>query len=319
MFHGKLDRNTALGLKELRRRIDAAGIPPSTLDQSLNLATWNIREFGKKPRLPASLHYIAEVMNAFDLIAVVEVRDDLSDLSQVLQYLGPYWHVVFSDYIADAGGNHERIAYVYDKRMVAFTGLAAEADAPRRKDPKTGEYLPTLSWWRSPYIASFRAGDFDFILIAAHIRWDAKGGAAARLGPLKLLAEWVDRRGKEHYVVDKDILVMGDFNIPAVDDPMYAAITSKGLKMPTALLGVHGSNLAKDKRYDQILHDPRYSDCFTNNGGALDFYTGGIPALYPGTTLTKSAFTYQMSDHLPLWVQVRTDTDAERIDQFIRG
>lgn len=319
MHHGTLDKYTALGLKELRKRIAKAKVPSSKLDESLNLATWNIREFGRKPRKAASLHYIAEVMNEFDLIAVVEVRDNLSDLARVLSYLGPYWHAVFSDYIIDAGGNHERVAYVYDKRMVAFTGLAAEADAPRKKDPATGEYLPRLSWWRSPYIASFRAGDFDFVLITAHIRWDSKGGAKARIAPLKLLAEWVERRSKEHYVADKDILVMGDFNIPKVNDDLYKAITSKGLRMPAALRGVHGSNLAADKRYDQILHDPRYTHCFTNNGGVLDFYSGGIRRLYPGAKLTPKAFTYQMSDHLPLWVQVRTDTDDERLDQLIKA
>ena len=52
-------------------RIAAAAIPSSKLDESLNIATWNIREFGRRPRLDASLHYIAEIIGQFDLVAVV--------------------------------------------------------------------------------------------------------------------------------------------------------------------------------------------------------------------------------------------------------
>ena len=59
MFHGNLNSATALGIKELRRRIDAANIPSSRLDETIILATWNIREFGKKRRSAAAIHYIA--------------------------------------------------------------------------------------------------------------------------------------------------------------------------------------------------------------------------------------------------------------------
>ena len=314
MNHGDISPEIARGLKELRKRIEAAKIPSSKLDETLNLATWNIREFGKVPRLDASIHYIAEILGQFDLIAVVEVRDNLSELAEVLRILGPYWRAVFSDYITDAGGNRERIAYVYDKRAAVFTGLAAEADPPRKKTA-SGEYLPAITWWRSPYIASFRAGSFDFILITAHIRWGS--GEKARVAPLKLLAEWVDQRSKEKYTDDKDIILMGDFNIPAVDDDLFRAITSKGLQMPAALRGKHGSNLEKNKRYDQILHYPVHTKSFTDHAGVLDFYGGDHRPLFPGVAMSKQEFTYELSDHLPLWAQLDVDVEGERIDQII--
>ncbi len=49
MHHGSISKQIADGLIELRKRIDRAQIPSSKLDETLNLATWNIREFGKKP------------------------------------------------------------------------------------------------------------------------------------------------------------------------------------------------------------------------------------------------------------------------------
>ncbi len=111
---------------------------------------------------------------------------------------------------------------------------------------------------------------------------------------------------------------MGDFNIPKIGDSLYDAITSKGLRAPEAILRLdHGSNLAKNKRYDQILHYPTETKCFTGNGGVLDFYTGGIKKLYPTNTPDKKKFTYELSDHLPLWIQVDIETADEKLDQII--
>ena len=50
MHHGDVSPDIAAGLLALRKRIEAAKIPPSQLDESINVAIWNIREFGKKRR-----------------------------------------------------------------------------------------------------------------------------------------------------------------------------------------------------------------------------------------------------------------------------
>ncbi len=317
MRHGKLTKDIALGLKVLRKRIAKAKIPSSKLDETINVATWNIREFGRRQRSKASIHFIAEILNQFDLIAVTEVRDNLNDLSRVLKILGPYWRAVFSDYDGDPGGNRERIAYVYDKRAVSFTGLAAEAEGPRKKVKATGEWLPKLSWWRKPYMASFRAGSFDFVLLTAHIRWGS--GATERHAPLKLLAEWVDKRRRAKYSVDKDFIVLGDFNIPKTGDKLYKALTSKGLQMPSALKGTPGRNLSKTKHYDQILHSPMADNVFSSRGGVLDFYAGSFKPLYRGVNKTKAKLTYELSDHLPLWIQLNVDVEDAELDQIIKS
>src|SRR5262249_8918763 len=115
MYYDNLDPDIARGLKELKRRIDSHNLPSSALDKTLKIATWNIREFGNPAhkRTPKSLQYIAEILLQFDLIGVVELRDDVSQMAEVLQILGPTWYIVYSDYIEDAGGNRERIGYVF--------------------------------------------------------------------------------------------------------------------------------------------------------------------------------------------------------------
>lgn len=313
MFHGNVSLEIAEGLKALRERIAKAGIPSSKLDETVNIATWNIREFGKRRRSQAAIHYIAEILGQFDLIGVVELRDDLTDLGRVLEILGPYWDVVYSDAILDAGGNRERVCYVFDERAVCFNGLAAEASPPRRKSGT--EYISEASWWRAPYVASFKAGNFDFVAFTTHVRWGSS--AEARIAELQGLANWIGAKSREKYKEDRDIIAMGDFNVPDTKGPMFQAITSTGLMLPKPLArGAFGTNLARNKRYDQILHMPHFPENFCNAGGVLDFHVRDHRPLFP--TLTKEQFTYELSDHLPLWIQVNTDQDGARLDQLIQ-
>jgi endonuclease/exonuclease/phosphatase family metal-dependent hydrolase len=324
MHHGDVSSDIAAGLLALQKRIKAAKIPPSQLDQSINVAIWNIREFGKKRRSAAAIHYIAEILGQFDLVALVELRDNLTDYGRVCEILGPSWDLVYSDWMSDAGGNRERVGFLFDRRAVTFNGLAAEIEPPRTR--KGTEYLASQSFWRAPYMCSFRAGNFDFIVLATHARWgDSLAGRRAELG---LLSDWIETRFKDRWAEDTDLIVMGDFNTPSLDDATFKALTRCGLQIPDALVDlkvgdvtVKGSNLARDARYDQILHLPTLKSRFTNYGGTLDFYGSdkNIRELFPDAGYTREAFSFQLSDHFPVWVQIDTDIDGQRLTQIVQN
>jgi endonuclease/exonuclease/phosphatase family metal-dependent hydrolase len=326
MHHGHVTPEIAAGLLKLKKRIASAKIPPSKLDQSINIAVWNIREFGASERTDAALHYIAEILGQFDLIAIVELRDNLKDLACVITYLGPSWRVVYSDWIEDAGGNQERVAFLFDRRAVTHNGLAAEIDAPRtKKTKKAKEYLAKQSFWRAPYMCSFRAGNFDFIAIATHARWG--DSIPARRAELQMLSDWIDTRFKDKFVEDHDLLVLGDFNTPKPTDSLFKALTSHGLQVPKPLVQlkvgdrvISGSNLGGDARYDQILHLPTVPENFTNHGGAIDFFIDEdhIEELFPGKHYTPDQFTFQMSDHFPVWIQIKTDIEGFHLNQIVQ-
>lgn len=61
---------------------------------------------------------------------------------------GPYWSFILSDYIEDAGGNRERVAYVYDRRACDHKHLASNIFNARTK--KASEWsdgtLPRGRW-----------------------------------------------------------------------------------------------------------------------------------------------------------------------------
>ena len=322
MHYSQAAPHIARGLQVLRQRIGAADIPSSELDESLNIATWNIREFGKVPRLEASIYYIAEIANQFDLIALTELRDNLGDLKRVMNLLGSYWDVVFCDYTGDRGGNNERIAYLYDTRMIVFTGLAAEADPPRKKNSETGEYEARFTWWRPPYMASFSAGSFDFVVITAHMRWG--DSLDERVNALKEFSAWVKKRRRDRFAVHHDFIVTGDFNVPRNGDRAHKALTGNGrvLMMPEQLIGLRGTNLSGRNHYDQILHSPTSVDRCSGRAGVIDFLADEWQALYPDAghrPADRRAFTYEMSDHLPLWLQIRTDISDEQLAMLAAG
>jgi hypothetical protein len=322
MHHGDIGPGIAAGLLALRRRIDEARVPSSKLDETINVAVWNIRDFGRRPRSQAAIHYIAEILGQFDLIALVELRDNLDDLGRVLPILGRYWDVVYSDWGGDRGANDERTAFLYDRRAVIFNGLAAEVSPPRRKQGT--EYLALQSFWRPPYMCSFRSGNFDFVSLATHTRWGSS--TEGRRAELQLLADWVDQRVRDQFVEDRDLIVMGDFNVPEIGDALFAALTSRGLQVPEVLRTLRagdqvigGTNLGGTARYDQILHLPTLMERFTDCGGTLDFFQSDahIEELFPGQGLSRQQFSYELSDHLPLWVQIKTDIDGERFTKIV--
>ena len=178
-----------------------------------------------------------------------------------------------------------------------------------------------MNWWRPPYQDSFKSCNFDFVALTTHIRWGES--EAGREPELLEIAHWVEERAtllkkSRSSWTEQDIFVLGDFNIPSRQSKLFKAVTSTGLQIPSALLkDEFGSNLDKNKRYDQILHLAQYPENFTNKGGVLDFYAGDHKPLFPN--LTKEKFTYQMSDHLPLWIQIHTDIDMRQLDQIIHG
>jgi hypothetical protein len=112
-------------------RPDVHGINPSHF---LRLATWNIREFDSNKfgrRLRESNYYIAEILSAFDLIAVQEVRDDLTALKKVMDILGPAWDYIATDVSEGSAGNRERMVFIYNTGKVSFRNIAGELVLPQ--------------------------------------------------------------------------------------------------------------------------------------------------------------------------------------------
>ncbi|NVO29007.1 endonuclease/exonuclease/phosphatase family protein [Donghicola sp. C2-DW-16] len=119
-------------LRDALRQANQPGLPSRAPDpdkRRLRIATWNLREFDSGRygyRLPEAIYYIAEVISAFDLVALQEVRADLEAFNRLLGTLGPAWKAVMTDSDTSTSAHGERMVFLFNSTRVQFQGTAGE-------------------------------------------------------------------------------------------------------------------------------------------------------------------------------------------------
>jgi endonuclease/exonuclease/phosphatase family metal-dependent hydrolase len=319
---------------------------------ALLLATWNIRDFDSNkfkhgPRLAESFHYIAEIIAAFDLVAVQEVNRDLDALERLMQLIGPDWRYIVTDTTEGTGGNEERIALVYDRRRVRFRNVAGEIVLPQgqrivgREEDLDEEQADELQFARTPFMVAFQAGWFKFNLCAVHIYYGDDSGAklARRVREIREIARFFAKRQRKEV---EDYILLGDFNVVSPEHQTMQALEAEDFVVPVNLKR-EGSNLKGDKHYDQIAlkvsekrleigasgvfrftssvfrdTDEDFAAYFDRMPAAKrDFHDRGSKRGQQRTPAEQREYyleewrSWQMSDHLLMWVQLKVDfTDA---------
>lgn len=332
----RVGRRTAHGLLRLRQQL--VDVPKRMLSGNLLLATWNLREFdsqsyGKRP--DEAIRYIVEVISAFDLVALQEVRDTHA-LDRLVEYLGGWWKYLVTDVTEGKPGNHERLAFLYDSRKVRFGGLAGELVIPPTETKASNQPA------RTPFIAGFQAGWFKFALCTVHSLYGRGGSnSPARAKEIATVAALAAKRAQSKDPGDKwqsNFVLLGDFNIFKADpkDASFQALTRHGFALPPQIRsGLPGSNVKGDKHFDQIAFLSRTGG-FVASGKAgvvdvfkavyraedFDAYRADVVAHVKShakkgkkPSMAEDALrkvyarwrTYQVSDHFPLWVELSTD------------
>jgi endonuclease/exonuclease/phosphatase family metal-dependent hydrolase len=331
------------GLERLRAQLDR-DLPDRSLDKTLRLATWNIREFDSPAygaRAEDAFYFIAEIVSRFDLIAIQEVRRDLTALKTLQRHLGVHWKYLVTDTTEGKPGNDERLAFLYDTRKVQFTGLAGELVLPDVKKPD-GSLVPVKQLVRTPYTAGFESGWVELQLATVHILYgDGVPDDPGRIAEISALAKYLAERAADPESASPNLVLLGDFNIFDRSDATMTALTDAGWMVPQQLQGLpKGSNVPKDKFYDQIAVLP-IAHHFQPVGpaGVFDYYEsvfrledeqayaadmgpayektgeGKTRTASGKTTYFKSYWrTFQMSDHLPMWIDLKTDYLQEYLD-----
>lgn len=288
-------------------------IPRKVLDHNLMVATWNLRAFGNltekwisgehdsPKRDLRSLLYIAEILSRFDVIAVQEVKGSFKALRHMLKILGPHWSFLMTDVTKGSKGNQERMAFVFDTRRVQLSGLAGELVLPPETSCDEETYLQQFA--RIPYAVSFRSGQNTFVLVTLHILYGRK--AKERIPELKAIAKWMGDWAEQLGSWNHNLIVLGDFNIDRVGDPLYEAFVSTGLSTPPALDSLPRTIFKEVKHYDQIAWfsgqngRPHLSLCY-QTGGVFDFTECVMQ------DLSSTAISWRISDHLPVWTEFLT-------------
>lgn len=152
------------------------------------------------------------------------------------------------------------------------------------------------------------------------------------------MAQALKRRSEDPFEWSRNLLLLGDFNIYDPDDVTMQMLTEAGFVVPPELQRLP-SNVEQDKFYDQIAFRVRPNKFgTTGKAGVFNFFqtvfqkedealyepemgpayrtaADGKPRKNPSLFYKNFWRTYQMSDHLPMWVELKVDYS----DDFLKG
>lgn len=314
-------------------------LPKPKKDQLL-LATWNIANLGAQDRTDEALQIVAHILTKFQLIAIQEVNDNLIAFNKIMELLGTTYDYI----INDTAGNSERLAYIFKKRKVKLRNLVGELALRRNRFPKntvTVEYredkvdkkqvfkkFPFQPFDRNPFIASFMVGTLDFVLVNVHLYFGSWGNSknekdrmkyARRVLEIYALSNWAkDKFKSTSKSYDKDIVLLGDMNIPKMShsNSAYKALVKFGMIPINYQTKTGFTNIKNDKTYDQVAFSPN-SDLNSRilDANVLDFDKGIFKNLWDklliqhktdSKTIPKfnKYVKHHISDHRPIWVLI---------------
>jgi deoxyribonuclease-1-like protein len=172
---------------------------PITGEDTIIVATFNIRIFSDNSRDDQELHQICNLLRYFDFVAIQEVRDT-AVLDRTVSILESEFGLEYQ-YIASSEvgrGVKEIYAFVYRTNRVRFLGGASLY--PEETD----------IFIREPFYGKFRSGEFDFYAITMHsvfgYRVAERRGEASFLDDVYMFVQGLNS--------ENDVLLMGDFNLP---------------------------------------------------------------------------------------------------------
>lgn len=302
--------DVATEIGRLRAHKQTRAIPDKAAGMLL-VATWNVANFGAQDRRDQDHRLIAEIMSWFDLVAVQEVRENFAGLDDVRHHMNGAYRLIFSD----TAGNDERMAFMYDGDRLELLEEIGEISLPPSENHFITLPMVDLAFQgfdRNPYLVAFAASAANsFTFVNVHLFYGSTQKADVNRRALETfaVARWADQRRHSPFAFTRELVALGDFNMPkaAPGDPVHDALVSKGLELP-AHTSLVGSNLADDKHYDQIAFFPGPTkDCFTSELGVFDYDKVIFHELWQ--TRGKKDFDaycrYYMSDHRPMWFQLK--------------
>ncbi|RDD30710.1 endonuclease [Prosthecochloris sp. ZM] len=191
-----------------------------------------------------------------------------------------------------------------------------------------------LQFARTPFLVTFQAGWLKCMFCTVHIYYGSGSeGLALRNQEIERLTRFLAKRARNENDSDANnfFFVLGDFNIVGKDHTTWESLHTNGFSVPEQLRAIpHGSNVKRDKAYDQIAfwqpgsRSRKGSTCIDiGNAGIFDFFkyvfregeddAEGEDEQYYADAVGKTKLnyrtwrTYQMSDHLPMWIELRID------------
>ena len=291
---------------------DSRNIPDKGQQGSALIASWNVANLGVHKRRPSDFRVIAEILSWFEIVALQEIADNLDDFLAITRELPAHFAWIFND----RAGNDERSAYLYDTRRISLSPKIGEVvivDSDRRYITLPGIAQPFNGFNRNPYLAGFEIEGEALLLANCHLLYGPTRTAADRRASIErrqleayAIARWCDLRRNDKHRWTRNILALGDFNLPVAQagDPVYDALTRRGLSLPPHETRIP-TNVSASADYDQIAVTPGLKSRVLDMG-VFDFDAALFADIYDPDTpgYWRRCAKYYVSDHRPLWMQL---------------
>ncbi len=209
----------------------------------------------------------------------------------------------------------------------------------------TRKWEPAEQLARTPFIVGFQAGWFRFTLCTTHILYGSStADDPRRVKEIEILAQYLADRAAEPHAWAKNMILLGDFNIFKPEDVTMRALTHAGFHVPPQIQELPG-NVGRNRHYDQIAFiAPEIEDQIALcDAGVFPFFDHVyredeeetyVPEMGDAYVTTRKGQprdeagrrryyrawrTFRMSDHLPMWIELKIDFGVEYLERKADG
>ena len=257
--------------------------------ETAKIAAFNIQVFGEaKSQKGDVMTVLAKIVREFDVVLIQEIRDASGQtipnfVERINQIEGPNYSFIISERLGRSTSK-EAYAYVYNTEMVALI---------QGSDYVYSDVNDVFE--REPYIASFKIGNFDFVLVGIHTKPD---DAYNEIGNLTLVVSSIQTAKPN----EKDIIVMGDFNADgAYFDEDDASNLFKASEYKWLMRNDMDTMVKTNYTYDRIVVlDATFNHEYNANTAQV-FYFDQVYGL------NNQTFVSEVSDHYPVFAQYKTN------------
>ncbi|MFH1179152.1 MAG: endonuclease/exonuclease/phosphatase family protein [Candidatus Bathyarchaeota archaeon] len=255
-------------------------------NDSIRIAAFNIQIFGESKRGKSDvMETLVDIVREFDVVLVQEIRDSSETTAPIfLEAInaldGAEYAFVRSERLGRSSSK-EAYAYFYNTETVQY--LVGSAFVYDDVDDV---------FEREPFVASFRAGCFDFTLIGIHTKPD---DAYNEIGNLTIVFDLVESLGDE-----RDIIALGDFN---ADGSYFDEDSMSNPLRGSEYIWVIGNDVdtmtKTDWTYDRmVMTDYTYSGEYIADS-AMVYRFDSVYGL-------NQTFTEAVSDYYPIYGEFNT-------------
>lgn len=256
---------------------------------TIEIAAFNIQIFGRAKRQKEYvMTALVRIVREFDIVLVQEIRDSSEQtapyfLKRINELEGTKYNYIRSERLGRTTSK-ESYAYFYNSETVDFI---------QGSDYVHNDVSDVFE--REPYIANFRSGNFDFILVGVHTKPD---DAYNEIGNLTSVVSFI----QEVSLGEKDIIVMGDLNADGRyfdEDDVSNPFSASGFYW--IITNDMDTMTGTDYTYDRIV--------LLNATWNHEYIDGTASVFYFDQKygIDNATIVSEISDHYPVFAEYRTD------------